>query len=301
MSNSSLFGFCSAVEIQNFISNGQGVAVTLRRACPVPVDFSIWEKDRMLFSFDKFKERFSSLRKNGCKISDSFVLEREEETEFFCLLHSLRIVGIDSICFSVSSSGHETVVFKEESDKKIFEMLFVVRSGLVCLNIPLVESFCSKLRYSDLVVQDARSECMCTLVKSVEMFDPFRSNKFSTYAYTSFNNAFKDLIQKSKNHAKLINDFVEKSSLTDVGVFVEPKMSDTFICASEIIDMVKNEPSVLGLTDVEVKCVMYVIGDDERNLDDKASDLGISRGTLKNRTISALEKIKSHISGILKI
>jgi predicted DNA-binding protein (UPF0251 family) len=46
---------------------------------------------------------------------------------------------------------------------------------------------------------------------------------------------------------------------------------------------------------------MYVIGDDERNLDDKASDLGISRGTLKNRTISALEKIKSHISNILKI
>lgn len=301
MSNSCSFGFCSATEVENFISNGQGVAVTLRRACPVPVDFLVWDRDRMLFSFEKFKEKFSSLRKNGCKIYDSFILEREEETEFFCLLHSLRIMGIENICFSISSSGHETVVFKEESDRKIFEMLFIVRSGLVCLNIPLVESFCSKLRCSDFVSQEARSECMFTLVKSVEMFDPFRSNKFSTYAYTSFNNTFKDMILKNKNHTRLIGEFFEKSNYSDAGVFVEPKLSDTFICASEVIDIVKNRPAILGLTDVEVKCIMYVIGDDERNLDDKASDLGISRGTLKNRTISALEKIKSHISSILKI
>lgn len=301
MYNKFSFGFCSAIEIQNFIGNGQVMAITLRRACPIPIDFPIWDKDRTLFSFEKFKDRFSSLRKNGCKISDSFVLEREEETEFFCLLHSLRIMGIENICFSVSPSGHETVVFREESDRKVFEMLFVVRSGLVCLNIPLVESFCSKLRCSDFIAQDTRSECMCTLVKSVEMFDPFRSNKFSTYAYTSFNNTFRDLILKNKNQAKLISDFFEKSTSSDVGVLVEPKLSDSFVCASEVIDIVKNEPYILGLTDVEVKCIMYIIGDDDRNLDDKAGDLGISRGTLKNRTISALEKIKNHISSILKI
>ena len=87
-------------------------------------------------------------------------------------------------------------------------------------------------------------------------------------------------------------------------MIVEPKISDIQYAISDILAEIRNNPVSLGLTEIEVKCILCSIiddTDDDRTTNEKAISLGVSRGTLKNKTISALKKIKSNIVGALGI
>lgn len=303
MLNTINFGFCTDKEINSFRHNGVSLSSTIRRTCTVPPDRldSVWSKEQINESFERFSLKFSSLRSNGCGILNSFTMEREVESDFFFLLFNLRLVAQKNVSFSIVGKN-EIATANPDVDLDIFEMLCIVRSGLVCVNMPLIESFCNGLCCPKSMIPDTRSECMCSLIKSVELFNPFKCNKFSTYAYTAFSNTFLDALRIRKSQSKLINSFVDKVVRSNLhGIIVEPKMNDIESRVSDIIETIRQNPSSLGLTEIETKCVFYILDDNNKNLNEKGISLGISRRTLKNRTISALNKIKSNIIGTIGI
>lgn len=306
MLNTTSFGFCNHKEIESFYKNGVSLSSTIRRTCPIPIDRTdmIWSKEQIKESFERFSLKFSPVRSNGCKVSNSFIMEREVESEFFYLLLNLRNLAQTNISFSFIGDN-EVATANADADIDVFCMLYIVRSGLVCIYIPLVESFCNDLHCPESMIHDTRSECMCSLIKSVELFNPFKYNKFSTYAYAAFSNTFRDAIRSRNSQYRLINGYTNKVVRSNPeNMIIEPKISDVQYIITDIIAEIRNNPVSLGLTEIEVKCILCSIlddGDDDRTANEKAISLGVSRGTLKNKTISALKKIKSNIVGALGI
>lgn len=289
--------FCSKEEFSNFLRSKEVLALILRRNCFTPKEIN-WDEEKIECSFNSFIKKFNDLKSDGCNLSNHFVLSKEEEFEYFALMHFLRSSCMRNAVFATNDFGKEFVLIDEKDIKKL-EMIFFIRSGLISINVPLIENFCSKLVCSRTIISDAKSECMFSLIKSVEMFDPFKSNRFSTYAFSSFRNTFNDFITKKNRENKLIYSYSKSKNIKDFEYIEDFNNSDSISCLSEIINIAKSNPSSLGLNEMEVKCIMYVIYDDGRNLDEKALELGVSRGTLKNRTLSALSKIKEKISGML--
>ena len=290
--------FCSKDEFNAFLKSKEGLAVILRRNCFSPEEIN-WDENKIEESFNSFIKKFNDLKNNGCALSNHFVLSKEEEFEYFALMHFLRSSCLKGAVFNTNDLGKEFVTIEDEKDIKKLEMIFSIRSGLISVNTPLVDNFCSKLVCPKAIVSDAKSECMFSLIKSVEMFDPFKSNRFSTYAFSSFRNTFNDFITKKNRQHKLMHAYSRSKNVKDFEYNESFDYSDSISFISEIINITKSNPESLGLNDIEVKCIMYIIDDDGRNLDEKACELGVSRGTLKNRTISALNKIKEKITGII--
>lgn len=286
-------GYCSSGEISKFLNSKDKIAVLLRRNCSSPSDLQVWSEEKINDSFSSFQSRFNCLINNGYRISGSFVMSKEEEVEYFSLLHYLRLMCMNSVSFQTDSFGKEYISYQDGFNVDFFKMIFVIRSGLICVNTPLIENFCSKLNCSESICGEAKSECVFALIKSVEMFDPFKCNRFSTYAFTSFRNTFNDFITKRRNQNKTISSLINSKSKRNFECSEIP--DDHVSDIKEIIEIAKKNPSSFGLSDIELKCVLYVISDEDKNLDEKACELGISRGTFKNRTISALNKIKEII------
>jgi len=163
-----------------------------------------------------------------------------------------------------------------------------IRSAIIQRNLGLVYSCAARFRSGYVDFDDLRSEGLLALVRAVDWYDPWRGNRFSTYACHAIIRAMIRLSRQSRKHLSsfpLTDDakteaLAEQESWTDVYV---PRLQR--VMAGNLCDLTDRESDILGLR---------FPSDDSprRTLEEVGSTCGLSKERVRQIQNRALRKLR---------